>query len=103
VRVIVTAEVEVAVTQLLSRCKSFGNQRLVAHHHSKSEAYIKMLLSCIWIFFSDKRDLKLLQQEPCNGAETDSWVKFGKETIAGAHRRPKWVPRYGAQADSGSA
>jgi hypothetical protein len=45
----------------------------------------------------------LLQQEPCNGAETDSWVKFGKETIAGAHRRPKWVPRYGVQADSGSA
>jgi len=29
--------------------------------------------------------------------------KFGKETVAGAHRRPKWVPHYGAQADSGSA
>ena len=45
----------------------------------------------------------LLQQEPCKGAETDSRAKFGKETIAGAHRRPKWVPHYGAQADSGRA
>ncbi len=43
--VIATAEVEVPVTQLLSRCKSFDNQQLVAHHHSKSEAYVKMLLS----------------------------------------------------------
>jgi hypothetical protein len=25
------------------------------------------------------------------------------ETITGAHRRPKWVPHYGAQADSGRA
>ena len=37
------------------------------------------------------------------GVETDSRAKFGKETVAGAHRRPKWVPHYGAQADSGRA
>jgi hypothetical protein len=42
-------------------------------------------------------------QEPCKGAETDSRAKFGKETVAGAHRRPKWAPHYGAQADSGRA
>jgi hypothetical protein len=36
----------------------------------------------------------LLPQEPCKGAETDSRAKFGKETVAGAHRRPKWVPYY---------
>jgi hypothetical protein len=46
----------------------------------------------------DKRDPKLLQQEPCKGAETDSRAKFGKETVAETHRRPKWVPHYGAQA-----
>jgi len=45
----------------------------------------------------------LLQQEPYKGAEMDSRAKFGKETVAGAHRRPKWVPHYGAQADSGRA
>ena len=44
-----------------------------------------------------------IQQRPCEGAKTDSRAKFGKETVAGAHRRPKWVPHYGAQADSGSA
>jgi hypothetical protein len=37
------------------------------------------------------------------GAKPDSRAKFGKETVAGAHRRPKWVPHYGAQADSGLA
>jgi hypothetical protein len=26
------------------------------------------------------------------GVETDSWANFGKETMARAHRRPKWVP-----------
>jgi hypothetical protein len=26
------------------------------------------------------------------GVETDSWANFGKETIARAYRRPKWVP-----------
>jgi hypothetical protein len=36
----------------------------------------------------------------CRGTETDSRAKFGKETVAGSHRRPKWVPHYGAQADS---
>jgi len=25
---------------------------------------------------------------------------LGKETVAGAHGRPKWVPHYGAQAES---
>jgi hypothetical protein len=45
----------------------------------------------------------LLRQKPCEGAKTDSRAKFGKETVAGAHRRPKWVPHYGAQADSGRA
>jgi hypothetical protein len=42
-----------------------------------------------------KRDPKLPQQELCKGAETDSQAKFGKETIAGVYRRPKWVPHYG--------
>jgi len=28
-------------------------------------------------------------------------AKFGKETVAGAYRRPKWVPNYSAQVDSG--
>jgi hypothetical protein len=42
----------------------------------------------------------LLRQEPCKGAETDSRAKFCKETVAGAHRRPKWVPHYGPQACS---
>jgi hypothetical protein len=54
-----------------------------------------------WLF--DKSDPKLLRQEPCKGAETDSRAKFGKEIIAEVDRRPKWVPHYGAQADSGSA
>ena len=44
----------------------------------------------------------LLRQKPCEGAKTDSRAEFGKETIVGAHRRPKWVPHYGAQADSGA-
>jgi hypothetical protein len=34
-------------------------------------------------------------------AKTDSRAKFGKEIIAGAQRRLKWVPHYSAQADSG--
>ena len=40
---------------------------------------------------------------PSKGAETNSRARFGMETVAGAHRRPKWVPHYGAQADSGCA
>jgi hypothetical protein len=47
----------------------------------------------------DKRDLELLQQE----AETDSRAKFGKETVARAHRRPKWVLFNSVQTDSGRA
>jgi hypothetical protein len=43
----------------------------------------------------------LLRQEPCKGAETDFRAKSGKETVAGAHRRSKWIPHYGGQADSG--
>jgi hypothetical protein len=35
------------------------------------------------------------------GARTDFQVKFGKETVAGVHKRPKWVPHYSVQADSG--
>jgi len=31
----------------------------------------------------------LLRQELCKGAERDSQVKFGKETVAGARRRLK--------------
>jgi hypothetical protein len=42
-------------------------------------------------------------QKSYEGAETDSRARFGKETVAGAHRRPKWAPHYGAQADSGRA
>ena len=56
------------------------------------------------ILLFDRRDTKLLKQEPCKGAETDSQAKFGRENIAEApHWRPKWVPHYGAQADSGRA
>jgi hypothetical protein len=44
-----------------------------------------------------------LQQKPCEGAKTYYRAKFGKETVTGAHRRLKWVPHYGAQADSGRA
>jgi hypothetical protein len=45
----------------------------------------------------------LLLQEPYKRAETDFRAKFGKETIAGVYRRPKWVLYYNAQADSGRA
>jgi hypothetical protein len=31
------------------------------------------------------------------GSKNGSRAKLGKETVAGAHRRPKWVPHYGAQ------
>jgi hypothetical protein len=41
------------------------------------------------ILLFDKRDPKLLYQELGKRAETDSRAKFGKEAIAGAHRRPK--------------
>ena len=34
--------------------------------------------------FFNKRDPKLLQQEPYKGAEKDSRVKFSKETVTGA-------------------
>jgi len=44
----------------------------------------------------DKRDPKLLQQEPCKGAETDFQTKFSKETIAEVFRRTEWIPSYGA-------
>jgi hypothetical protein len=40
------------------------------------------------ILLFDKRDPKLFLQELCKGVETDSWAKFGMETIAGAHWRP---------------
>jgi hypothetical protein len=36
-----------------------------------------------------KRDTKLLQKEPCKGAETDSRAKFSRETIVGVYRRLK--------------
>jgi hypothetical protein len=52
----------------------------------------------------DKKDSQnLLWQEPCKGAKTDSRENFGKEIVArvGTHKRPKWVPYYGGQADSG--
>jgi hypothetical protein len=45
----------------------------------------------------------LLRQKPCERAKTDSRTKFGKETIVGAHRRPKWVLHYNAQTDLGQA
>jgi len=51
----------------------------------------------------NKRDPKLVQPKPCKGAETDSRGKFGKETIAGAYMRPKWVLYYDSQADSRAA
>jgi hypothetical protein len=31
----------------------------------------------------------------------DSGAKFGKEAVARAHRRPKWVLNYSAQAELG--
>jgi hypothetical protein len=46
---------------------------------------------------------KICSEKPCEGAKTDSRVKFGKETVAGTHRRPKWAPHYGTQANSGRA
>jgi len=33
----------------------------------------------------------------------DFLAKFGKEIVAGAHSRPKWVPHCSAQAGSGRA
>lgn len=50
----------------------------------------------------DKRDPKLLQQEPYKGAETDSRAKSGKETVTGTYRSPKWDLNY-VQVDSGRA
>jgi hypothetical protein len=52
------------------------------------------------IVMFDKRDPKSAAS-PCKGAETDSWAKLGKETVAGAHRRPKWAPHYGARLAQG--
>lgn len=40
-----------------------------------------------------------IRQEPYGGGGTDFWAKLGKETVAGAHRGPKWDPHYGRQAD----
>jgi hypothetical protein len=51
----------------------------------------------------DFENVEAQRQKSCEEAETDSRAKFGKETVAGAHRRPKWVPHYVAQADSGRA
>jgi hypothetical protein len=48
----------------------------------------------------DKRDPK---SAPAQRAETDSRAKFGKDTIAGAYRNPKWVSYYSMQADLGRA
>jgi hypothetical protein len=39
----------------------------------------------------------MLWQEPCKEAKTDSRAKFGKESIAKAHKRPEWVPNYNRQ------
>jgi len=61
------------------------------------------ILTCETEFITQKGFQNLLGQEPCNGAERDSRVKFGKEAVTGAHRRPKWVPHYSVQADSGRA
>ena len=44
----------------------------------------------------------MLQQEPIR-SRNGFPGKIGKEAIAEAYRRPKWVPHYGAQADSGRA
>jgi hypothetical protein len=46
----------------------------------------------------DKRDPKSAPgRNPYKGPGADSRAKLGKETIAGAHRRPKWVPNYSGQ------
>jgi hypothetical protein len=45
------------------------------------------------ILLFNKRDPKLLQQKSRKGAEADSRAKFGKETIAGEYRSPKWIPQ----------
>jgi len=42
-----------------------------------------------------------ISQEPCKEAETDSRAKFSKESVPGYTGRPKWVPYYSAQANSG--
>jgi hypothetical protein len=36
------------------------------------------------------------------GGEGEELFVVSKETIAGAHRKPKWVLHYNAQADSGA-
>ena len=41
------------------------------------------------------------KKTPCKGTGTDSRIKLGKETVAGAHRGLKWVPHYSAQTDAG--
>jgi hypothetical protein len=51
----------------------------------------------------NRRDLESTLVETYKGVETDSQAKFNKETIARAHRRPKWVLYYSAQADLGRA
>jgi hypothetical protein len=48
-------------------------------------------------------DKRVPNQIPCEVAETDSRAKFGKETVAGVHRRSKSIPHYSAQANSGRA
>jgi hypothetical protein len=50
--------------------------------------WVPISVTAVCLLF-DKRDPKLLEQEPCKGAETDSRAKFGKETIAEVYRRPK--------------
>jgi len=45
----------------------------------------------------------LLGGNLCKGAEMNSWAKSGKETVAGAHRRPKKVLYYSTQAPLGHA
>jgi len=44
--------------------------------------------------FSDERDSNKLGKKPYEVIGTDSWAKLGKEIVAGARKRPKWVLYY---------
>jgi hypothetical protein len=74
---------------------SAQGKRHVNHHVVKSHnhAIEVKIAHCILTYeaeFTTQRGIQnLLRQEPYKGTERDSRVKFGKETVAGAHRKPK--------------
>jgi hypothetical protein len=77
----------------------YGSYELTSTQPSRVNCKAELRVTCYLIGGIQN----LLRQKPCEGAKTDSRAKFSKETVAGAHRRPKWVPHYSAQANSGRA